>query len=121
MRKRNVHKVTAAKLAQQLLRASHKTGDAGLAVLAAQIRDRIKVPMPEVLARVPGSTFVEKAAFCGVSRQAYYAWLHGNSRPTGKQAERIAYITGYDVEEIRGKPLPPPARASKTARAARRV
>jgi DNA-binding XRE family transcriptional regulator len=58
------------------------------------------VPMSYILARVPGETVVEKSAAIGVSRQTYYYWLHGRSRPSQPQAEKLAELTGIPVGDI---------------------
>lgn len=89
---------TAIKLAERLMRVD---GDEGLKALATQVRDRLKVPMADILDKVPGDTVKAKAENCGVSRQAYYAWLRGVSRPVGKQAERIEKLTGVKADKIR--------------------
>ena len=76
--------------------------DQGLRQRALQIRDRFVLPIQEVLDRVPGRFVVDKAASVGVSRQSFYAWLHGISRPSLRQAKQLAKLTGYSVDDIRG-------------------
>lgn len=58
------------------------------------------IPMSYVLSKVPGATIVERSDAVGVSRQTYYFWLQGRSRPSLPQAERLAELTGIPVEEI---------------------
>ena len=104
----------ALKLVEQLLKL---TPDHHLAKRAYQLRDRLKLPMSVVLAKVPGETIVQKAAACGVSRQAYYNWLSGRSRPNDAQSATLAKLTGYDVAMIAGRRSLPaaPARAARAA------
>lgn len=54
-----------------------------------------------ILDMIPG-TPLERAKKLGVSRQSYYGWLWGRQRPDGKQAKKIARLTGVPVNEIRG-------------------
>jgi hypothetical protein len=71
---------------------------------AIRLQEKLtRIPMPEILAKVPGETVVEKAAQCGVVRQTYYRWLEGASRPNSAQSDRIAGLTGYSVKEVSGK------------------
>lgn len=97
MKKRPTRRATALKLVERLINTE---GDEGVIALATEIRDRLKKPMADILAKVPGDTVAEKAAACGVSRQAYYAWLRGVSRPVGDPAKRIAKLTGIAEEAI---------------------
>lgn len=92
----------AIKLAEKLIEITPET-EAGLLLRAMQIRDRLKTPMQDVLAKVPGASVTEKAAKIGITRQAYYAWLKGEYRPNRQQAKRLASLTDYSVEEIRGR------------------
>lgn len=94
-------KETALDLAERLLKAVWYDSD--LAARAAQIRDRIRLPMTEVLDKVPGLTVSDKIERIGVSRQAYYWWLNGKTRPNATQAKKLARMTGYDASEIRGR------------------
>ena len=101
----------ALKLVEQLLKLNP---DRHLAKRAYQLRDRIKFPMSVVLEKVPGETVVQKAAACGVSRQAYYNWLSGRSRPNDTQSETLAKLTGIDAAMIAGRrslPAAPPRAA----------
>jgi hypothetical protein len=60
------------------------------------------VPMAVVLEKVrPGEPVAVKAKAVGVSRQTFYYWLQGVTRPNKKQAQKLAKLTGIPVEEIR--------------------
>ena len=89
-------------MAEKLLTLIPDTEE-GLLRRAAQLRDRIKTPMTMVLEKVPGETVTEKAATIGITRQAYYAWQAGEYRPNKKQAKRLATLTGFAAEDIRGR------------------
>jgi hypothetical protein len=61
------------------------------------------VSMAEVLAEVlPGEPVAVKAKSLGVSRQTFYYWLQGVTRPNKKQAQKLAKLTDFSVDEIRG-------------------
>ena len=61
------------------------------------------VPMVTVLDKVrPGESVAAKARALGVARQTVYYWLDGVTRPNFKQAQRLARLTGFSVDEIRG-------------------
>lgn len=92
----------ALKLAEKLI-AITPEADAGMLRRAMQIRDRLKTPMSDVLAKVPGESITEKCKRIGITRQAFYSWLRGEYRPSIKQAKRLAQLTGIDVEDIRGR------------------
>lgn len=91
----------ALKLIERLIELSP---DAGLTAYAIKMRDRLALPMAHVLDKVPGETVVDRAKSLGITRQAYYAWLRGVSRPSRKQARRLEKITGFNADEIRGRP-----------------
>jgi len=79
--------------------------DAGAAVYVRKLRERFKLPMSIVLDKLyPDLTIVDKAERLGVTRQAYYGWLYGTSRPNAKLSKRIAALTGFNWVDIRGKP-----------------
>jgi transcriptional regulator with XRE-family HTH domain len=91
-------------------------GDPGIVHALNQVRDRIKLPMSHILAKVPGVSISDRAAKIGISRQAYYQWLNGYSRPNPEQAERLAKLTGFSVKAIRGTTrLAPPTVTTATA------
>jgi hypothetical protein len=59
-------------------------------------------PMSVILEKVPGQSVTQKAQRLGVSRQTFYYWLAGVTRPNDIQARKIKRITGYEYETIRG-------------------
>ena len=94
----------ALKLAEKLIEVAPQTEQA-LIRRVLQIRDRLKTPMADVLAKVPGATLTEKCKKLGISRQNYYAWLKGTYRPNRRLAKKLAQLTGLDAEDIRGRPV----------------
>ena len=92
----------ALKLAERLLEITPDT-DEGLLRRVTQIRDRLATPMSIVLAKVPGDTVVDKCRKLGITRQNYYCWLKGEYRPNMKQSKRLAALTGFDADDIRGR------------------
>ena len=90
---------TMTKMLDQLI----KGDDRWVALRAKRLKDQLRLPMEDILKKVPGETVADRAAACGVSRQAYYAWLSGLSRPNVNQAKLIAKHTGHSVEQIRGR------------------
>lgn len=65
-------------------------------------RVRIGLPIDKVLDRIPGDTVTAKAKKIGITRQAYYGWLNGRTRPDAKQSRRLAQLTGLSAVNIRG-------------------
>jgi hypothetical protein len=61
------------------------------------------VPMADILAKLPDDTVTARAKRLGITRQAYYDWVNGKSRPNIKQARRLQKLTGFTVQEIRGR------------------
>ena len=80
--------------------------DAGFRKRAMKLRGHLAVPMKVILDVVPGS-IIEKAKAIGVTRQTVYQWLDGKCRPGKKHARRIARLTGYDADDVRGRPSGP--------------
>jgi hypothetical protein len=70
--------------------------------LAQALLMRLKFPMADILAKVPGSTVPQKADAIGCSRQTYYSWLRGDFRPHGALALKVAKLTGHDYNEVAG-------------------
>ena len=68
--------------------------------MVQSLRGMELVPMSYILNKVPGETIMEKAEAVGVSRQTYYYWIHGRSRPSPQQAERLAELTGVPMADI---------------------
>jgi transcriptional regulator with XRE-family HTH domain len=88
------------------------TADQGLRRRAMSILDRLEMPMEEVLSKIPGDTVSAKCVRIGVSRQTYYAWLRGVSRPNTKLSKKIATVTGLKWEDVQGKTRLSPPRPS---------
>ena len=91
----------AYKLIDQLAKIGKD--DDGLINRVMQVKERLTLPMSVVLAKVPGSTIVEKCAKIGIKRQAYHFWLKGINRPDDKHAKRLQKLTGYEADDIRGR------------------
>jgi len=71
---------------------------------ARKMRERLKLPMSVVLENLfPEMTVIERAEKLGVTRQAYYGWLNGISRPNARISKKLAALTGYNAADIRGK------------------
>lgn len=64
------------------------------------LRRMQRIPMSYILSKVPGDTIAERAENVGVTRQAYYYWIHGRSLPSEQQAERLAELTGIPIGDI---------------------
>lgn len=88
---------------RRLLGELEKIADPKTAARVKKISDRMKLPMQVVIDRVAGDSIAVKARALRVSRQTVYCWLNGVMRPNESQAKRLAAITGFTVEEIRGK------------------
>lgn len=67
----------------------------------AAIAHKIRHPLAEILAKVPGDTLAERARQIGVSRQTMYVWAQERFRPSTDQARIIADLTGVPIEQIR--------------------
>lgn len=91
----------ALKLVERLIKAG---GDQGVTRRALKLRARLTAtPMSIILDKVPGASVIEKAKALGVSRQTFYYWLDGVTRPNIKMARKLNKITGHDIDEIRGQ------------------
>ena len=78
--------------------------DRGTMAYARKMQRRLKLPMSVVLEKLyPKLTIQEKVEKLGITRQAYYLWLYGLARPSPKMSRKIAGLTRYDAEAIRGK------------------
>jgi DNA-binding XRE family transcriptional regulator len=76
---------------------------APLPALANDLRaivHKLRHPMADILAKVPGDTLSERARAIGVSRQTMYVWAQERFRPSSGQAAIIAELTGVPVEQI---------------------
>jgi hypothetical protein len=91
----------ALRLAKRLVKESP---DASVSRAAMKVQRLLTaVSMELVLDKVrPGEPVAAKARAVGVSRQTFYYWINGTTRPNKKQARRLANLTGFSVEEIRG-------------------
>jgi len=91
----------ALKLVEALIKLEP---DLGTMQYARKMRERLKLPMSVVLAHLyPDMSIVDKSEKLGVTRQAYYGWINGISRPNTRLSKKIAALTGFDWEDIRGK------------------
>jgi len=94
------HRSEALKIVRRLRKLAP---DPNIVVAMTHVENMIRMPMLDILKKVPGKSLAEKAALIGVSRQAIYAWEHMGARPNIKQSKRLAELTGLDAEIIRGK------------------
>jgi len=75
---------------------------------ALKMRERLKLPMRTVLAKLwPELGPVQKAQKLGVARQTFYGWEQGWFRPDKKFSKKIAALTGFKADEISGRLCPP--------------
>jgi hypothetical protein len=75
----------------------------GLQSKIEALQNRLRNPMKDILAKIPGKSLTARAKAVGVSRQTMYVWADEKFRPTDQQAAKIAELTGVPVEIIRGK------------------
>jgi DNA-binding XRE family transcriptional regulator len=76
---------------------------APLPALARDLRavaHKLRYPLADILAKVPGDTLSERARKIGVSRQTMYVWAQEKFRPGRDQAAIISKLTGVPVEQI---------------------
>jgi DNA-binding XRE family transcriptional regulator len=62
-----------------------------------------RIPIIDVLDKVPGSTWAEKGKRIGVARQVVWMWATGRTRPSWRNCERLERITGIKAEDIYGR------------------
>jgi DNA-binding XRE family transcriptional regulator len=77
---------------------------APLPAIASDLRavaHKLRHPMADILAKVPGDTLAERARQIGVSRQTMYVWAAEKFRPSTEQATIIADLTGVPIDDIR--------------------
>jgi hypothetical protein len=67
----------------------------------AAVAHKLRYPMADIIAKVPGETIVGKAQAIGVSRQTLYVWQRETARPNGEQARVISKLTGIPAAQIR--------------------
>lgn len=94
----------ALKLVERLIELD--TDDSTTAY-ALKMRERLKLPMSVVLEKLeqiwPDDNVRQRVKRLGITRQAYYGWLNGIYRPDAKLSKKLAALTGFDAEDIRGK------------------
>jgi DNA-binding XRE family transcriptional regulator len=64
------------------------------------VAHKLRYPMADILAKVPGDNLTARARKIGVSRQTLYVWAEERFRPTARQAKIIAKLTGVPIEQI---------------------
>jgi hypothetical protein len=60
-----------------------------------------RIPIATVLAKVAGDDYAAKAREIGTYRQVLWGWRNGRV-PAMRHAKRLAKLTGYSVQQIRG-------------------
>jgi hypothetical protein len=91
----------ALRLAKRLVKSSPDDAVSRAAMKVQRLLTA--VPMAAVLDQIrPGEPVAAKARALGVSRQTFYYWLSGVTRPNKEQARKLARLTEFSVEEIRG-------------------
>jgi transcriptional regulator with XRE-family HTH domain len=80
------------------------TLDPYTATVAQQLRHAMRLmPMSQVLEHVRGDNIKIKCEIVGVSRNTWYGWARGEVRPTKRQAQRLAELTGIRAEKFQGR------------------
>ena len=91
----------ALKLVERLVKLAPSRG---LELHAKRMRRRLNaIPMAKVLAKVEAGSIAAKARLLGVTRQTLYYWLNDVTRPNDEQSKKLAKLTGYSADEIRGR------------------
>jgi DNA-binding XRE family transcriptional regulator len=67
---------------------------------ARALAHKLRFPMTDILAQVPGETLSDRARAIGVSRQTMYVWASERFRPTPTQARSIAKLTSIPIEHL---------------------
>jgi predicted transcriptional regulator len=67
------------------------------------MRNRMRVPMKDILEKIEGDSFAAKAKLIGITRQTVYSYLQGIARPSGRVARRVAELSGFSVDAVRGR------------------
>jgi DNA-binding XRE family transcriptional regulator len=73
----------------------------GIRVDLMAVAHKLRFPMSDILAKVPGETLAARARAIGVSRQTMYVWAQERFRPSTEQAQIIADLTGVPIAQIR--------------------
>ena len=58
----------------------------------------------EIILSLPSDTHKDRAAMIGISRQGYYNLIQGLARPNPITIKRLADLTGFAEDVIRGEP-----------------
>jgi hypothetical protein len=78
--------------------------DLGTLAYARKMRERLILPMSVVMeALMPGASIADKVRRLGISQPTYYGWVLGKFRPNPAMAKKLAKLTGYNENEIRGQ------------------
>lgn len=84
--------------------------DQGTTAYALKMREHLKLPMSVVLQKLneiwPEESVTDIVKRLGITRQAYYGWMNGIYRPDAKLSKKLASLTGFGEDDIRGR-LPP--------------
>jgi DNA-binding XRE family transcriptional regulator len=64
------------------------------------VAHKLRYPMVDILASVPGDGVIAKAKAIGVSRQMLYVWMDEKARPNAAQARKIAKLTDIPTDHI---------------------
>ena len=90
------------KLVDKLIDLNH---DHGTTAYAIKMREHLKLPMSVVLDNVlPNLTVSDKIKVLNVTRQCYYGWVSGMYRPDTQMSKKLAKLSGFSAEDIRGRP-----------------
>lgn len=65
------------------------------------IAHKLRHPMADILEKIPGDGYRERAEAIGVKRQTVYLWAEEKFRPNAEQAAVIAKLTGEPAAHIR--------------------
>lgn len=76
--------------------------DKGTVDRALIMREKLKLPMSVVLEKLDLAP-MEVTKKLGVHRNVYHNWMNGLYRPDEKMAKKLARLTGFDWEDIRGQ------------------
>src|SRR5580693_7237242 len=95
---------------------------APLPAIASDLRavaHKLRHPMADILAKVPGDTLAERARKIGVSRQTMYVWAAEKFRPSTDQARKDDGSNGAGKAARKARPRVAKASRSLPAGAAR--
>ena len=99
MKLSSARKERILKLVARLVRES--STDRSLQARALKLHRQLAIPMAEILAKVPGQSVADKVKLLGITRQAWYGWMNGSSRPSYDKAKQLHQLTGYSIADIR--------------------